>query len=235
MDTKYPELPKCIKDVSYMLAENLEKAKDFRSKLRSDIDEYIKDLPEEQQEAAKKAIGTFGTNEDSEEKQEDILFQRTQLFIKNLFEELCIGDERIHNTFWLLGIDSLNETKNKLKENEQEYLADALGKFVFTFDDIPKLADRAIQRFLQEIDSYELAKALLHSKEETRQAIFKVLSERATLLLKSDMKDFQYVSKKDSQASQSTILSVIERLIALGDIQIPQFERIEENNFLNGD
>ncbi|MCR5723674.1 MAG: hypothetical protein K6G80_01155 [Treponema sp.] len=226
--TQQNALPPFIQGMQKDLADAIERAKNLRALFRKKIDEHAAALPEEVQALLKNEIGSFGEADDALKNMEKLLEERFWLFWNNLFSELCAGDMRLHNAFWLLGDDFLSDVRAELEKQELYDLSKALRGYVFTFDDLAHLDDRAVQKMMREVDCQELAKALKGASEETKAKIFSNMSKRAAAMLEEDMDIMASVTQRDIRNSQRKILSVIERLQDAGEIVIPRFERTED-------
>jgi flagellar motor switch protein FliG len=91
---------------------------------------------------------------------------------------------------------------------------------MFTFDDIVKLDDRAVQQVLREIDTKELALALKVCSEEVKQKVTKNMSERAATMLQEDMEFMGPVRLRNVEEAQQRIVNVIRKLEEAGEIII---------------
>jgi flagellar motor switch protein FliG len=105
----------------------------------------------------------------------------------------------------------------KLTETEPE-LAEEVKNMMFTFEDMIKLDDRAIQQVLREVDSKELALALRTAHDEVKQKITRNMSERAAAMLKEDMEFMGPVRLRAVEEAQQRIVSVIRKLEEAGEI-----------------
>ena len=59
---------------------------------------------------------------------------------------------------------------DELSENDPE-LAEEIRKLMFVFEDIANLDSMAVQRFIREVDTKDLAIALKASNEEVKEAV----------------------------------------------------------------
>jgi hypothetical protein len=102
---------------------------------------------------------------------------------------------------------------------------DELYELVNKVDDrLLKLSDWAIQRLLREIDFTHIVKCLIYSSEDVRQHLLNNMSKRLGLLLLGDM--FNAVENTgldvaDDIKSMQKILSTLDKLVSLGEIDIP--------------
>ena len=92
------------------------------------------------------------------------------------------------------------------------------------FETILQLQDRSLQRVLREVDSMELARALIGEKEIVQEKVFRNMSPRAALTLKEDMELMKPRRISDAKVSQERIMQVIRHLEDTGEIIKPCFE-----------
>ncbi|MGE5588579.1 MAG: flagellar motor switch protein FliG [Clostridia bacterium] len=124
-------------------------------------------------------------------------------------------------------VDVLNRVdrateKTILEELEEQNpaLAEEVKNLMFVFEDITLLDDRAIQTFLKEIDTKDLALALKAASDEVKKRIFSNMSERAAEMLREDMEFMGPVRLRVVEEAQQRIVTVIRRLEEAGDIVI---------------
>ena len=72
-------------------------------------------------------------------------------------------------------------------EMRDDELAEEIKKRMFIFEDIVKLDNRSVQRFLREVDNNDLALALKSTSEEVANVIFSNMSKRLQEMIKEDM------------------------------------------------
>ena len=101
-------------------------------------------------------------------------------------------------------------------------LAEDINKRMFLFEDIVMLDDRSIQKFLREIDSQDLAKALQAVSPEVQNKIFQNIPEDAVKMLKEDMAYMAPVRLKDVEEAQQKIVAIIRYLDNTDEIVIPR-------------
>lgn len=219
-----PQQQSFKKELQDALTVQLSEISAVRTFLRTAIEAQIEQAPEEQKKALKETLGNFGTTADMNEKVDSLFKKHFDAFMKGMYTELCAGDVRVHDCFWCLGIEGLDAVMAALRNNGMEKVNTALKQFLFTFDDITRLHDRAVQKILREVDTNELAKALLIASEETRQKIYNNMSSRAANMLKDDMRCLGAVCRKDAQEAQKKILSTIERLHDAGEVLLPVYD-----------
>ncbi len=95
---------------------------------------------------------------------------------------------------------------------------------VLLFSDIAILQDTDIQKILRCVDTHELIMALYTSDENLRTRILDNMSARAGALL---IDDLAYVRMKDSRSleAQRKIAGIMSRLVAEGEIALPEAEK----------
>ena len=105
-------------------------------------------------------------------------------------------------------------------EIEDTDLAEEIRKRMFVFEDILSLDNKAIQRFLREVDNAQLALALKGSTDEVQTLIFNNMSKRLVETLKEDLEYMGPVRLKDVEEAQQKIVNVIRKLEDAGEIII---------------
>jgi len=121
----------------------------------------------------------------------------------------------------LSAVDRASEKKiiQTLEDIDPE-LAQELKKWIFVFEDIVKLDDRAVQKIMREVDSQGLAKALKNASTEAHNKIFKNMSERAAAMLREEIEYMGPVRLCDVKSAQEKIVSIIRHLEDTGEIVV---------------
>lgn len=105
-------------------------------------------------------------------------------------------------------------------EIEDTDLAEEIKKRMFVFEDILSLDNRAIQRFLREVDNTQMAVALKGSTEGVQAKIFANMSKRMQEMIKEDIDFMGPVRLKDVEEAQQKVVNVIRKLEDAGEIVI---------------
>ena len=108
---------------------------------------------------------------------------------------------------------------DELSRNDPK-LADEIRKRMFVFEDIIILDPLAIQRFLREVDTKEMAIALKGANKEVANVIFENMSQRMGDTVRSEMEYLHNVRVRDVEEAQQKIVAVIRRLEEEGEIII---------------
>ncbi|HHY44941.1 MAG TPA: flagellar motor switch protein FliG [Firmicutes bacterium] len=104
---------------------------------------------------------------------------------------------------------------------EAPELSEEIKRRMFLFDDIIYLDDRAVQRFLREVDmSKDLPLALKAASDEVKEKIYKNLSSRAVETLKESIDYLGPVRMRDVEDAQQRIVAIIRRLEDQGEIVV---------------
>jgi flagellar motor switch protein FliG len=98
-----------------------------------------------------------------------------------------------------------------LHERDQA-TADEVRKFMFVFEDIKLLDDRAMQRLLKEVDTKDLALALRAVDDELKNLFFRNMSQRAAETLREEMDLAGQVRLKNVEEAQGRIVEIVKRL-----------------------
>ncbi|MFY9176231.1 MAG: flagellar motor switch protein FliG [Caldicoprobacterales bacterium] len=105
-------------------------------------------------------------------------------------------------------------------EMRDDELAEEIKKRMFVFEDIVKLDNRSVQRFLREVDNNDLALALKSTSEEVANVIFSNMSKRLQEMIKEDMEFMGPVRLRDVEDAQQRIVNIIRRLEDAGEIVV---------------
>ena len=97
-------------------------------------------------------------------------------------------------------------------------LAQRIMDNMFTFEDLGKLDDSAIQSVLKEVQSDSLIIALKGAPPEMREKIFKNMSKRAAETLREDLESRGPVRVSEVEAEQKEMLKIVRRLADEGQI-----------------
>ena len=129
------------------------------------------------------------------------------------------------------GVDFLVKMLNQVDRGAQKSIFEALettnAKLVeeiranmFTFDDVIKLDDRAIQRVLRDINKTDLALALKGAPEHLKEKVYTNLSERARENLKEEIDILGPQLAKNVYTAQRKIVDACRALEEAGEIVI---------------
>lgn len=99
-------------------------------------------------------------------------------------------------------------------------LVEEIRANMFTFDDLIKLDDRAIQRVLRDINKNDLALALKAAPEKLKEKMFANLSERARDNLKEEIEILGPQLAKNVYTAQRKIVDAVRVLEESGEIVI---------------
>ncbi|NLI37902.1 MAG: flagellar motor switch protein FliG [Clostridiaceae bacterium] len=129
------------------------------------------------------------------------------------------------------GIQAIVDVLNSVDRGTEKYIMDTLEiedadlaedirKRMFVFEDILQLDNRAIQRFLREVDNSLLALALKGTTEEVQNVIYNNMSKRLAEMIREDIEYMGPVRLKDVEEAQQKIVNVIRKLEDAGEIII---------------
>jgi flagellar motor switch protein FliG len=97
-------------------------------------------------------------------------------------------------------------------------LAEEIRRLLFTFEDVVKLDDRAIQLVLRDVDTKDLAIALRGVSEEVGERIYANMSERGAEMLREEMEFQPPQRRRVVEEAQGRIVAVVRRLEEEGTI-----------------
>ena len=99
-------------------------------------------------------------------------------------------------------------------------LAQKIMDNMFTFDDLEKLEDKAIQTLMKEVQTESLVIALKGATPEMRDKVFRNMSTRAAETLREDLESRGPVRVSEVEAEQKELLKIVRRLADEGQIQL---------------
>ena len=85
-------------------------------------------------------------------------------------------------------------------------LADEVRRYMFVFEDVVMLDDRAMQRVIREVDTKDLALALRSTNDYVKDVFFRNMSQRAAETLREEMSLSAQVRLKNVEEAQSRIV-----------------------------
>ncbi len=118
-----------------------------------------------------------------------------------------------------LGSENEKLILNSIRDVDEE-LAEQISDQMFTFGDLLKLDDKAIQLVLREVQSDSLIVALKAADAELRERIFKNMSQRAAETLREDLESRGPVRMSEVEEQQKEIMKAVRRLADEGQIQL---------------
>lgn len=116
-------------------------------------------------------------------------------------------------------------------EQTESSIADSVKQMLFVFEDVANLDNKAIQAIIRELEQEDLRLSLKGTSPEIREVFFRNMSERAVEAMREDLEMMGSVKKRDVEAAQRRVVSVIRRLEEEGEINIRQDEEEEEDMY----
>lgn len=137
------------------------------------------------------------------------------------------------------GIDYVAEVMNNVDRATEKYifdeltlrdpkLADDIRSKMFVFEDIVTLDNMAIQAFIPEVDSKDLAVAIKGSTPEVAECIYANMSTRMRESVQTDVEYLHNVRMRDVEEAQQRIVSIIRRLEDEGTLVISKGNKEDE-------
>ena len=99
---------------------------------------------------------------------------------------------------------------------------------MFVFEDIVTLDNMAIQAFIPEVDSKDLAVAIKGSTPEVAECIYANMSTRMRESVQTDVEYLHNVHMRDVEEAQQRIVSIIRRLEDEGTLVISKGNKEDE-------
>ena len=117
----------------------------------------------------------------------------------------------------LMGTSIETSVLDYVREADND-LAQQIMDNMFTFDDLIKVDDKAIQSLLKEVQTESLVIALKGSTPELREKVFKNMSTRAGETLREELDSRGPVRVSEVETEQKELLKVVRRLVEEGVI-----------------
>ena len=105
-------------------------------------------------------------------------------------------------------------------EKQSEESAERIKALMFTFDDLARLDNAAVQTLLRTAEKEQLALALKGGSDEIKTLFFTNMSERAGKMMKEDMEAMGAVRLKDVDEAQAGVVQSAKALADSGEIVI---------------
>jgi flagellar motor switch protein FliG len=150
--------------------------------------------------------------------------------LNEVMSKVLAGGDRLKKTS-LGGVKTaaeiINMLGNAVETSVLDYIREAdtdlaqkIMDNMFTFDDLERLDDKAIQTLLREVQSESLVIALKGAGSELRERIFKNMSTRAAETLREDLESRGPVRLSEVEAEQKEMLKTVRRLADEGQIML---------------
>lgn len=123
---------------------------------------------------------------------------------------------------------AVQETLMGRLRSEDAGLAEAIEKRMFTFDDLIKFDDRALQALLSGVPGPTLKVALKGADDAMRERVLANMSSRAAQMLKDDLEVSGPIRLSEVESAQREMVAVARRLVEAGTVVLPGAEGGEE-------
>ena len=117
----------------------------------------------------------------------------------------------------LMGTSVETAVLDYIRESDNE-LAQQIMDNMFTFEDLVKVDDKAIQSLLKEVQTESLVIALKGSAPELRDKVLRNMSTRAAEALRDELDSRGPVRVSEVEAEQKEMLKVVRRLVEEGTL-----------------
>ena len=175
----------------------------------------LQKLPESVREKVSSILNTFGEKKNSDP---DIM-SAVGTVLKNAdFYGEKAAHEIIQNgdIYFLSAVES--ENKNLFEVNP--LLSMNVEYYLVNMNVLVEIDDRSLQKWLREVETQDLAKALKETDAEVQNKIFRNMSQRAAAMLREDMEFMGPIRKRDVLETQKKLIGILKRLNEEGEIMI---------------
>ena len=107
-------------------------------------------------------------------------------------------------------------------EEKNPELGQAIRNKMFTFEDLIRLEQSAIQKVLREVDMRDLAVGLKTASEKLKALLLSCISRRAAETVKEEISMMGSIKLKEIEAAQLRIIEIVRRLETEGEIELGQ-------------
>jgi len=105
-------------------------------------------------------------------------------------------------------------------EDRSRETAEKIKSLMFTFDDLSRLPQEAIQKLMRVVEKNKLPVALKGASEQIRNLFLSTLSDRAGKLLRDEIAMLGPIRLRDVDEAQGQIVSLAKELAQQGEIEI---------------
>lgn len=119
--------------------------------------------------------------------------------------------------------------KKRLLESIKESSPKAFQRIeenVFSFDDIPSVTARGLQKLVKEISHNDLVLSLKTASQSVREALLQNMSDRKRQIVVEDLESLGPKLKSEVEEAQKRIIQKLDELRAEGSIQTASTEDI---------
>lgn len=114
-----------------------------------------------------------------------------------------------------------------VREQDPE-VGEAVRNQMFLFEDIPLLSAEALRKVVGAVDTQTIAMALKTATDETKEAIFNVISKRAAQTIREEQELLGPKPLSEVEAAQQAIVDLVNKLASDGEITIKRGAALQE-------
>ena len=175
----------------------------------------LQKLPESVREKVSSILNTFSEKKNSDP---DVMSAvGTVLKNADFYGEKAAREIIQNDDFYFL---SAIEGENKNLFEVNPLLSMNVEYYLVNMNILVDIDDRSIQKWLREVETQDLAKALKGTDAEVQEKIFINMSHRAAEMLREDMEFMGPVRKSDVLETQKKLMEILKRLNESGEIVI---------------
>lgn len=137
------------------------------------------------------------------------------------------------------GVNYIADVLNHVDRGTEKFIFDELSvkdpalvteikQKMFVFEDILTLDSSAIQRFIRDVESKDLAVAIKGSNEEVAAALYANMPQRMKESIQTDIEYLHNVRMRDVEEAQQRIVAIIRRLEDEGELVIAKGGKEDE-------
>ncbi len=131
--------------------------------------------------------------------------------------------ERVGAIMNFTAADIRNHVIEKIGESQPDF-AEEIKRKMFTFEDIPaRIEPRDVSAIMRLVDRESLLRALAGAQETAKEAaeyLLSNISSRMAEQLREELAEIGKVRRKDSEAAQAEVISLIRAMVDRGEIKL---------------
>lgn len=175
----------------------------------------LQKLPESVREKVSSILKTFGEKKNSDP---DVMSAvGTVLKNADFYGEKAAREIIQNGDIYFLSAVEI-ENKNLFEANP--LLSMNVEYYLVNMNVLVEIDDRSIQKWLREVETQDLEKALKGTDAEVQNKIFRNMSQRAAAMLREDMEFMGPIRKSDVLETQKKLIGILKRLNEEGEIVI---------------
>ena len=146
------------------------------------------------------------------------IMQKIDDFLSQKIDYVIGGADKLVSILEVMNEEERDNLIKSLSEDDEEF-AEKIKSRIFSFDNIIKLDDEAMQVVIQSLDTKDIGVALKNAPDEIKNKFVSNMSEGAAALLKEEIEFGKKVTEAEIKGKQSQVVAKIKQLESEGTIK----------------